>query len=109
MPFVRHHLKADKHHEIRGNASIMDNADSSISARDYSAQGRNERVTSKDRLERLEEGVLTLAQRREETPDPAVCLGTRASAEAARHLLLYLEHTQILLGLVVIEGDGEVL
>ena len=57
---------------------------------DYSAQGRDERVTSKDRLKRLEEGVLTLAQRREDTPDAAVCLGANPSA-VTRHQVSVLK------------------
>ncbi len=59
-------------------------------------------------MEGGKEGLALLTQGRKVTPQTSACLAAQLAAKAARDLELYLEHAQIVLGLVVVEGNGQV-
>src|SRR5258708_14327685 len=67
-----------------------------------------EGLAGKDRVERSQEGLALLAQGRQIAADRRVGIRPSVTAETARDLLLPLEPAQIAFGLVVVEGDGEV-
>ncbi len=75
---------------------------------DYLVKGRIERLASEDGLQGSEERHALLAHRGEVASDASERLGAAVGAEGARNFLLDLEHAQILLRLVIVEGDGEV-
>src|SRR5258708_27939745 len=73
-----------------------------------SAQGRIEWRTGEDGLQRGQQRLALLAQGRQIAAQACEGVRARVAAEAARHLLVQLEGPQIALGLVVVEGDGQV-
>src|SRR5689334_25190782 len=60
-------------------------------------------------FEGSEEGVALLAQRREVAAQDTEGIRTGPRAEGAGDLLLHLDHAQVAFGLVVVEGNGEVI
>jgi len=75
---------------------------------DNSAQSRVEWLAAKEGLQCSQERHPLLAHRGQVATDPGERFGTAVRSERASNLLLDLEHAQVLLGLVVVEGDGEV-
>ncbi len=73
-----------------------------------SGEGGIERLAGKDGLQGGQQRLALLAQGREVAAQAGERLGAGIAAEAARHLLLDLEPTQVALGLVVIEGNCEI-
>lgn len=74
----------------------------------YSDEGGIERLTGEDRLERREERLALLAKRGQIASDARECCSAAGRTKAARDFLLDLEHAQVVLGLVVVEGDRQV-
>jgi hypothetical protein len=73
-----------------------------------SGEGRREGLAGEDGLEGGEQRLALLAQRRQVASEAGERIGSRVAAEAARDFLLDLEPAQGTLGLVVLEGDGEI-
>jgi len=73
-----------------------------------SGQGRVDELSGEDGCERGQQRDTLLVQRREVATNARERRSAAGCAEAARDLLLDFEHAQVAFGLIVIEGDRQV-